>query len=358
LSEEAEGRVDRQIVVALRMPPAGLTPGPEGPYLVRARSMCARGEALGGRLVAWSAALLAMAWDADSVEEAIDLATGIRDGCSSPDRAWTCGIAEGTLEPIAIDGQRMHLAWGEVLLAATSLARVAKAGEVLVDGDMRALRAGQLALIGARSASDAGQRVRGWRLDLERPWRRGAPGFESDALLAEANLAEVDELLALDLDRADQTTPMPALGFPLDELSTADVLQVIEAATLEPFEEEPSTRERWREGTLADRVRALSEGDSSPDPALVISELRRARARVEGAAPAVRCQAALALAMTLSIAGRAEEALLETFDALATARSSQDPKAVGACVALLSKLYAGAGFPDAAKTLRETAEHV
>jgi hypothetical protein len=354
----ADGHVDRQIVVALRMPPAGLTPGPDGPYLARARSICARAEALGGRLVAWSAALLAMAWDADSVEEAFDLATSLREGCSSPDRTWTCGIAEGSLELIAPDGQRMHLAWGEVLLSAASLARVAKAGEVLVDGDVRALRAGQLALLGARSATDGGQRVRGWRLDLDRPWKRGAAGFESEVHDVEDTIAGVDELLALDPDEAEETAEMPALGFATDELSTSEVLQVIEAARLEPFDEESSTSERRREGTLADRVRALSEGDTSRDPALVISELRRARVRVDGASPAVRCQAALALAMALSIAGRADEALLEAFDAIAIARSSQAPKAVSACIALLSKLYAGAGFPDAAKTLRETAEEV
>ncbi|HEY6459340.1 MAG TPA: hypothetical protein VIY73_04290, partial [Polyangiaceae bacterium] len=69
----------RDIVVAFRMPPAGMTAGPEGAYITRARSMCSRGEALGGRLVAWSANLLAMAWDPDSIEEALLLATSIRE---------------------------------------------------------------------------------------------------------------------------------------------------------------------------------------------------------------------------------------------------------------------------------------
>src|SRR5580698_4675154 len=136
------------------MPPAGLSPGPEGSYLVRARSMCSR-------------------------EEALELATGLREESSVPERAWTCGVAEGELEALAQDGQRMHLAWGDALVSATSLARVAKAGEVLVDGDVRALRSGQLALIGARSATDAGQRVRGWRLDLDRPWKQGPPVVEA-----------------------------------------------------------------------------------------------------------------------------------------------------------------------------------
>src|SRR5580698_8603363 len=175
------------------MPPGGLLPGPEGPYLSRARSMCSRGEALGGRLVAWSAALLAMAWDTDSIEEAFELATSLREESSAPDRAWTCGIAEGELEALAPDGQRMHLAWGDALRAAASLARIAKAGEVLVDGDVRALRAGQLALIGARSATDAGQRVRGWRLDLDRPWKNGPPVLQELEAREDAPVLAVEE---------------------------------------------------------------------------------------------------------------------------------------------------------------------
>jgi len=337
------------------MPPAGLAPGPEGPYLVRARSMCARGEALGGRLVAWSAALLAMAWETDAIEEALELATSLREESSAPERAWTCGVAEGELEALAPDGQRMYLAWGEALVSASSLARVAKAGEVLVDGDVRALRSGQLALIGARSATDAGQRVRGWRLDLDRPWKHGPPGSAGPPERDEVIVVTTEDLEVVPQDR-DATQPMAAADFEDDELSTSDVLQVIEASALEPFDEEPSTSDRRREGTLADRVRALSQHDRNRDPVVAIADLRRARARSEGGAPAIRCQVALALAMTLSLAGRVEEALLEALDALASARTAGDVKAINACIALLAKLYSSAGFPDAARTLKEAAE--
>src|SRR5580704_8009104 len=183
------------------MPPAGLTPGPDGTYLSRARSLCARGEALGGQLVAWSAALLAVAWDVDSIEEAIMLAVSVRQGTSALERAWAGGLAEGELEALAPDGQRMHLAWGDALLAAVSLARVARAGEVLVDGDVRAMRASQLSLQGARSSTDSGQRVRGWRLDLQRPWK-AAPNGD---------------------------------GFAANEPSTEDVLQIVERASEPPL---------------------------------------------------------------------------------------------------------------------------
>jgi len=338
--------VARQIVVAFRMPPAGMSPGPEGAYLARARSLCARGEALGGRLIAWSAALLAMSWDTDSIEEAILLAVSIREESLSGERAWASGIAEGELEPFAPDGARMQLAWGEALLAAASLARIARPGEVCLDGDVRALRAGQLSLVGARSATDVGQRVRGWRLDLEHPWRRGpgAPeGGPGDAYGAFPG----DEASASPLD-AGATQEMPAVDFTAEELSTSDVIKMVEASGEMP----PSQR---RPGSaLADRVRRLAHGDESADAVEALAELRAARTRAEGGPPAARCQAALALAMTLAIAGRLEEALLEALDALARAREAQDPKAIGASTALLAKLYAGAGETGEAAALRES----
>jgi hypothetical protein len=327
------------------MPPAGMSPGPEGAYLARARSICSRGEALGGRLIAWSAALLAIAWDDDSIEEAIALATSVRENSPSLERAWSCGIAEGELEPFAPDGQRMHLAWGEPLLAASGLARVAKAGEALVDGDVRALRAGQLSLVGARSSTESGRRVRGWRIDLDHPWKRGVSGVDWSE---EGPSGQVPVI------------PRPAAPAPrrfLDEVSTADVLEIIEAAAPRaPASRDDSALEPMpRPDTLADRVLAISLRESSSDPVVALAELRRARAAAQDGPPSSRCQIALALAVTLSIAGRSEEALLDALDALACARESKDPKAVGACVALLARLYASAGFPDAATRLRADA---
>jgi hypothetical protein len=81
-----------------------------------------------------------------------------------------------------------------------------------------------------------------------------------------------------------------------------------------------------------------------------IAELRRARSERP---PSAQCQATLALAMTLSKAGRPEEALLEAIDALAWARATQDARALAACTALLAKLYAGVGLSDAADALRD-----
>lgn len=337
----------QSIVVVFRMPPGGMSPGPEGAYLARARSMCSRGEALGGRLVAWSAALVGVAWDPDSLEEALLLATSIREEALTLTRAWACGLAEGEMEALAPDGARMHLAWGDALLRAASLARIARAGEVLVDGDVRALRAGQLSLVGARAATDAGQRVRGWKLDLAHPWKRAAGGGLEGPDATDAY--PVPDLTTASLPLESQPTlEMQAMQFLGDELSTAEVLQIVDATS--PPEAPPHSR---RQGSkLAERVRRLASGEDSFEGIEALAHLRRARAEAEDGPAIARCQAALALAMALTLAGRGEEGLLEGLDALARAREAQDDKAAMACMALLAKLYAGAGRTGEAAALR------
>lgn len=303
------------IVVAFRMSHAGMAAGPEGNYLTRARAVCVRGEALGGRLVAWGGSHLAMAWDIDSIEKAVLFAASIREEALSSERAWASGIAEGEIEWLSPDGQGI-LAWGSGLLSAASLAGLATAGEVLVDADVRALRAGQLSLLGARVAAEAGEPLRGWRLDLAHPWKRG---------------------------HADDRPPWPeAKPFPGVEANP-------EASTLQYI-----PVERPHDPSLATRIRKLAAHAESAAAIDGLAELRRARILAEQRSPSARCQAALALAMTLSIAGRPEEALLDALDALARAREAPDAKAIGACMALLAKLYAGAGLSDAATALRES----
>jgi hypothetical protein len=336
-----------------------MSPGPEGAYLTRARSMCARGEALGGRLVAWSAALLAMAWDPDSIEEALLLGTSVREESLSLERSWSSGVAEGELEPLSPEGARMQLAWGEALVLAASLARIAKPGELLVDGDVRALRAGQLTLLGSRAATDAGLRVRGWRLDLEHPWKRSADTGVAGADATDRYFVFPPEGESPAPPDLGTTQEMPIADFSTEDFSAYEVLEIVDAAATSAVgrlieSELSSASERHPITPLADRVRRFARGEQGSDTGDVLSDVRRARARVEGAPAATRCQAALALAMTLAIAGRPEEALLEALDALARAREGQDPKAVGACMALLAKLYASAGMPVEAASLRES----
>jgi hypothetical protein len=163
----------RQLVVAFRTRPASASS--DGPYLKRARAVCAHAEALGGQLVAWSAVSFALAFSLDSLEEAIILATSVRDAEPSSDGGWACAIAEGELDALSPEGQRMHLAWGEALTTALSLAHVATLGEALIAEDLAAVKAGELALQGMRMGTDRGHFVWGWRLRLAQPWARGGP---------------------------------------------------------------------------------------------------------------------------------------------------------------------------------------
>lgn len=312
--------MSRSIVVAFRMSPAGMIPGPEGSYLDRARSLCVRGEGVGGSLVAWSAAGLALGWDIDSIEDAVTFAASVGDEALSPERAWACGLAEGELESLSPDGQGI-LGWGPALLSAALLAEIARSGEVLVDGGVRALRAGRLSLLGARASADVTESVRGWRLDLEQPWKR-AP----DDKVAPEKPESTDLLGAPPVHMESKLPPDRSFAAPQE--------------------------------ALAARVRTLTHGAESAAVLDSLAVLRRARAHAEGSPLSVRCRASLALALALSIAGRAEEALFEALDALARAREAHDAKATSACIALLAKLYAGAGHWDAATALRESVSGV
>ena len=309
---------NRYIVVAVREALAGAEPS--SAYLERARPICARAEVLGARLIAWGADALALAWDGDSLEEAVSLATSIGNELSPLQHAWACGVAEGGLEPLSPEGQRMHLAWGEALSSAMALARVARAGEVLLDGSLAAAQPGPLAILGVRSAAEGGRRVRGWRLDVANPWKRPAgatdPGDPSEA-------AQTDKVLPEDLPSSD----------------VIEAAEAAEAAVSADELEAPTTVRR-------PAVTWAREG---------LSELRRARAHAEQEPAPVRCRAGLALAMGLSVAGRSEEALLEGLDALARGREAQDSAAIVACIAFLAKLYGGAGKAEAAASLRRLA---
>jgi hypothetical protein len=308
--------VSHHIVVAFRMTPGGIQPGPEGTYLTRARALCARGEVLGANLVAWSAAVFALAWDPDSIEEAIDLAITLRDESRTPARAWACGVAEGELEPLAPQGTRGGLAWGEALLSAASLARVARPGEVLVDGDVRAVRAGQLQVTGIRAATDAGRRVRGWQLHLEQPWKA-----------------------AEDLGSAVPPPPDDEE----EEVSSAEILQIIEE--VRPLDAAP------RRAEASASVRRMLRDPSVAAAVDALPVLRRARADADLQSSGQRCKASLALAVALSLAGRHDEALLEALDALARAREQGTARPFEACRALIARLYAQNGRREVASLI-------
>jgi hypothetical protein len=301
------------------MPAAGAyLRGPHA-YLNRALALTRRAEALGARLIAWGATTIAFAWDLDSVEEVILLATGLRDESAPPEAQWTCGLAEGELEPLG----RGHLAWGEPLLRAISLCRIAYAGEVLVDAGVSAFARGELATAGVREGVDLDHETSGLLLDLRSPWTR-APELAPES---------VDRISTPEsLDPEEFAARMVELGRRALVSGNAQSLQRLSEGL----------RATGEHDVLADRMRAmarLSRGQIEE----AIRALRQSRMLSTNEPPGVQCQSSLALAFALATAGQPDEALLEGLDALARAREAKDSRAQAACLAFLAKLFARVG---------------
>ena len=302
------------------MPSPGVAVRGARSYLDRARALTRRAEALGAELVAWSATTVAFAWDPESVEEAITLAVSLREDAAPTEQTWACGIAAGTMERLAAAG-RASLAWGEPLVRAVSLARIADGGEVLLDEELPQLHSGELRATATRIGRDAGREVRGRHLDLADPWNRAS---HSDP--APASAREV-----LDPEGTD-----PEVFAHRMVEATKQALLSGNARSLQRLSE--GLRATGEHDALADRMRAMARL-SGGQIGLALRALRRSRMLAESEPPVVRCQASLALAFALSTSGRPEDALLEGLDALARAREAGDRRAQAACLAFLAKLF-------------------
>jgi hypothetical protein len=117
--------------------------------------------------------------------------------------------------------------------------------------------------------------------------------------------------------------------------------------------------ERWVDGlrasgeseALAERLGAMARlGRGDIGDALRV--LRRTRQELDPNDHRRRCQTSLALGVALSVAGRTDEALLETLDALARARQTQDDGGARACLTFLAKLFSQTGRDFDADRLR------
>jgi hypothetical protein len=319
--------------------------------LDRARALVARSEALGATLVAWSATTLSFAWDIESIEEAITFVCHLHEESPDEESAWACGLAEGEMEPLSSKG-RGDLAWGAPLVSAVSLARVASPGEVLLDGDMREVRVGELAVSGTRAATDAGKRVRGWKLNLKSPWHR--PTSMRAPPPPPPDYGDDDErTIQTHVPIVYRSAPPAGLEFSRDEVGS-EVLELVEAAALHRGSDMPPSQEpvdqRDSGRMLVEKIKTMA---GPVDPVVA---LKKARARAEDASPRARCHASLALGVALAMAGRCDEALLEGMDALARAREGNDMKGTQACLAFLAKLYATTGRMQAADRLRNIAQ--
>lgn len=316
------------------MPSPGVAVRGARSYLDRARALTRRAEALGAELVAWSATTVAFAWDTDSLEEAITLAVSLREDAAPTEQTWACGIAEGSMERLAPAG-RASLAWGEPLVRAVALARIADGGEVLLDEDLPQLHTGELRAAATRIGRDAGREVRGRHLDLTDPWNRAShsdPAPDS-ARGAEGELEGTDpEVFAHRMVEATRQALLSGNARSLQQLSEG-------------------LRATGEHDALADRMRAMARL-SGGQIGEALRALRRSRMMSESEPPVVRCQASLALAFALSSSGRPDEALLEGLDALARAREAGDRRAQAACLAFLAQLFTRVGHEQGAARLQ------
>ncbi len=183
-----------RVVVSFRGEVPHKTAGGGPSYLERALALKKQAEALGATLCAWSAQTFSFDFAPDEIEEAIALASLAADERGGPPgERFGAGVSQGMLDTVGEGGSLAVLSWGRPLLAAVSLARVARPGEVLLDPDLPALRSGELLTVGSRLTVDRAARVRGATLDVAEPWRRQAAA--SLARLREPPLVGRDAVL-------------------------------------------------------------------------------------------------------------------------------------------------------------------
>ncbi|WP_438018033.1 hypothetical protein WMF18_02670 [Sorangium sp. So ce315] len=167
----------------------------EESYLTRALALKKRAEALGATLCAWSAQTFSFEFTPEDIEEAVLLAAlAAEDASVHPDARFAAGIAQGEMTYVGEAGRFTALSWGQPLLVAVTLARVAPPGDVLLDPALPAVLSGELMTLGLHRGVDGARRVRGLRLDAQQPLRRQV--VESVARLCTPPLVGRDAELA------------------------------------------------------------------------------------------------------------------------------------------------------------------
>ncbi|WP_437623547.1 hypothetical protein [Sorangium sp. So ce1151] len=164
-------------------------------YLTRALALKKRAEALGATLCAWSAQTFSFEFTPEDSEEAVLLAAlAAEDAAVHPDARFAAGIAQGEMTYVGEAGRFTALSWGQPLLVAVMLARIALPGDVLLDPALPAVLSGELMTLGLHRGIDGARRVRGLRLDAQQPLRRQV--VESVARLCKPPLLHRDGELA------------------------------------------------------------------------------------------------------------------------------------------------------------------
>lgn len=152
-----------RLVVCFRWAPGHAD---ETDFLAATAAQLERASGFGARVIAWHAFSFAVDYPVDAVADAVDLLTEER-----PDGRFAIGVAEGPLEKVLEGNSKLLLCAGPPLYRAFELAKMAHAGEVLVDPALVARTEGELLSSGGRVRRRDGRVLRGARLDLSFPRR-------------------------------------------------------------------------------------------------------------------------------------------------------------------------------------------
>lgn len=260
-------------------------------YASAAGSLIDRAEKLGAQVVGWHAASFAVAFAPESLEGLVELLTSDETHALG----FSIGVSQGALGSVGAARDRLELAWGPPLVVAWALARVARAGEVLIDPELEAVREERLLVRGSRIGLLGSARVRGARLDLRHPFQP-AHGFPSVALVRSRYLGRdpvapppgtlglltgrrgsggtrwLEQLAARERERRVLWL-RPRLGEPLGSLRRALARAVEAAAELEPELGESLESLLAGEGldidTTAELLGALLRRDGQPGLVLI-----------------------------------------------------------------------------------------
>lgn len=152
--------------------------GPGRPFLERARSLIARLTDIGGVHVGWDVLKITFAFEAKLFPQVLDAAISPGAEQQGEEPPWAVGLAQGDIRPVNEPGSPLTssglLWWGPPIVAASTLAGLARPGEILCAQTIPSLRSGDLVTSGLRIARDGTLRVRGARIDKRQPWKRQA----------------------------------------------------------------------------------------------------------------------------------------------------------------------------------------
>jgi hypothetical protein len=291
---------------------------------------------VGGTLAAFGGFEVAFRFDPAEIEAAAFFARSIVQKMPALGRA---GIASGFLATFA-PAEGADLAWGEPVVLAAALARLAELGTVLVLEDLGAAHSSVLSFLGPGRELAFGGR--------SRPTLKLEPlSFEIDIELPD-NLTETTQVAAAGTllpPRRRQTGSYDLLELARTALLRSDMVPLDTAVSeLKISTQDKEVVERLA-GVLATTRGANEEG---------LRVLRRA-ADLEQSDDR-RARALLAYAIGVAAAGRHEESLLEALLALALTRRIGDSSGEKACARFLAQLAFVNGHQDASSAWEHVAK--